>query len=119
MLILKELLKNSGQNNPFSGGLSSYALTLMVVRHIESRQTGTLGETLLSFLFDYGFSFHIEWDQIEGKPPSEYCSREKNMDDKLYSPLAFNNHGGRSPIIIDPLSASNNVSKSAYNFYYI
>ncbi len=52
------------------------------------------------------------------KPPSEYYSRDKS-DDKLYSPIPYNNHGGRSPIIIDPLSSSNNVSKSAYNFYYI
>ncbi len=62
VLVLKELLKNSGQNNPFSGGLSSYALTLMVVRHLENRPPGTLGETILSFLFDYAFVYNIEWD---------------------------------------------------------
>lgn len=120
VLVLKELIKNSGHNNPFHGGLSSYALTLMVVRHIEIRPNGSMGEMILSFLYDYGFQFNSDAETIEVKLPTEYCARDKGMfDDRVYSPMSFNNHGGRSPIIIDPLSAQNNVSKSAYNFYYI
>lgn len=79
MVVLKELIKNSGHNNPFHGGLSSYALTLMVVRHIEIRPNGSLGEMILSFLFDYGFQFNLDAETIEVKLPSEYCARDKGM----------------------------------------
>ena len=64
VLMLKELLKNSNQNDPYKGGLSSYGLTLLCISHLEKRQPSPLGETLLSFLYDYSFIYNTEIDQI-------------------------------------------------------
>jgi len=38
MFVLKQLLKASNLNNPYSGGLSSYALFLMVVSFLQSHE---------------------------------------------------------------------------------
>jgi DNA polymerase sigma len=58
LLVLKQLLKVNGLNEPFKGGMSSYGLLLMIVGFLQFRQYDipcepkhqNLGEILLDFL---------------------------------------------------------------------
>ena len=49
-MVLKQILKVDNLNDPYSGGISSYALTLMVVAYLQWLQTqgynyyGTMNE---------------------------------------------------------------------------
>jgi len=62
ILVLKQMLKVNGLNDPYKGGLSSYGLLLMIVAFIQFRklnkvkvpQTINLGNILLDFLHYYG-----------------------------------------------------------------
>jgi len=68
MMVIKQLLKVNNLNDPYSGGLSSYALTLMIVAFLQFHNMGyaknlnlnyevnldDLGTTLLQFLSFYG-----------------------------------------------------------------
>ena len=60
ILVLKQLLKASNLNNPYFGGLSSYALFLMIVSFLQSMDVPkelakvNLGRILVQFLGFYG-----------------------------------------------------------------
>ena len=60
ILVLKQFLKACSFNDPYFGGLSSYALFLMIVSFLQSQQHPkeiskvNLGRILLSFLSFYG-----------------------------------------------------------------
>ena len=63
ILVLKQMLKVNGLNNPYKGGLSSYGLLLMIVAFIQFRNLNqiqkqpkeiNLGHILLDFLHYYG-----------------------------------------------------------------
>jgi DNA polymerase sigma len=62
ILVLKQMLKVNGLNDPYKGGLSSYGLLLMIVAFIQYRkfnnvrvpQNINLGNILLDFLHYYG-----------------------------------------------------------------
>ena len=63
ILVLKQMLKVNGLNNPYKGGLSSYGLLLMIVAFIQFRNLNqiqkqpkeiNLGHNLLDFLHYYG-----------------------------------------------------------------
>ena len=64
ILVLKQLLKASSLNNPYFGGLSSYALFLLIVSYLQSHEQGkeiakvNLGKVLISFLSFYGSFDH-------------------------------------------------------------
>ena len=59
ILVLKQMLKVWGFNEPYNGGLSSYALFLMIVSFLQARNKPhdihfvNLGETLLEFMKYY------------------------------------------------------------------
>jgi non-canonical poly(A) RNA polymerase PAPD5/7 len=58
LLVLKQLLKVNGLNEPFKGGLSSYGVLLMIVGFLQQKRYDipsdpkiyNLGEILLDFL---------------------------------------------------------------------
>ena len=62
ILVLKQMLKVNGLNDPYKGGLSSYGLLLMIVSFIQFRKLCNvrnphqinLGNTLLDFLHYIG-----------------------------------------------------------------
>jgi non-canonical poly(A) RNA polymerase PAPD5/7 len=60
ILVLKHMLKVWGFNDPYHGGLSSYALFLMIVSFLQVNNKPTLlehanlGELLLDFMKYYG-----------------------------------------------------------------
>ena len=96
-------------NNPYTGGIGSYSLILMLVdciQHFYQQIEGIDdGDLLLSFLYTYGsadFPFRIDPQRPSCKAPSiiEYIDAfDKDV-----------------PLINDPLTAHNNVSKSSYLF---
>jgi hypothetical protein len=59
ILVLKQMLKVWGFNDPYTGGLSSYALFLLIVSFLQAKQTPVelhlvnLGRVLLDFLKYY------------------------------------------------------------------
>ena len=101
---LKTLLKISELNDPYNGGLSSYALILMIVNFLEKYKNinmydnNNIGNLFYQFLYFYG-----------GRLDTNY--------------IDFNNTGNNTKInkspficIIDPLNKDNNVTKSSFKF---
>ena len=60
ILVLKQYLKVCQYNDPYFGGISSYALFLMIVSYLQSQQIPkevskvNLGKLLISFFQFYG-----------------------------------------------------------------
>jgi non-canonical poly(A) RNA polymerase PAPD5/7 len=97
VLVLKEFLKISGFNDPYTGGLSSYGLILIVVSFLQERtmqfganylssESPNLGKLILDFLFYYGFYFSFNEWVIHVQSPGEKldtASHYKHMDVRL------------------------------------
>ena len=122
ILALKTLLNNGNLNNPYTGGLSSYGLILMVVSFIQSeldnekyneKSEFIVGETFLNVLGHYGIFFDYNNYVIITYPVNE---SNDNIDrDNSYS-FSPNQH---ELIIVDPLNRLNNVAKSTFQFMNI
>ena len=102
---LKTMLKITGLNDPYNGGLSSYALILMIVNFLEYQKKkkkeiskDKVGEIFYDFLFFYGGRMdtnHIDINNI-------------NNEMKINkTPFIF---------ISDPLNNKNNVTKTSYKY---
>ena len=78
LLVLKQMLKVNGLNEPFKGGLSSYGLLLMIVGFLQQKaydnicdpQSVNLGQILLEFL-QYFSNFDYKSRQIHCRKPEE------------------------------------------------
>ena len=102
---LKTMLKISGLNDPYNGGLSSYALILMIVNFLEyqklkKKETSKdkIGDLFYDFLFFYGGRMdtnHVDINNINN-----------NMKINK-TPFIF---------ISDPLNNKNNVAKASFKF---
>ena len=122
ILALKTLLNNGNLNNPYTGGLSSYGLILMVVSFIQSeidndkyneKSPNILGETFLNVLGHYGIFFDYNNYVIITYLVDD--SNENNDRDNSFS-FVPNSH---ELIIVDPLNKQNNVAKSTFQFMNI
>ena len=122
ILALKTLLNNGNLNNPYTGGLSSYGLILMVVSFIQSeidndkyneKSPNILGETFLNVLGHYGIFFDYNNYVIITYLVDE--SNDTNDRDNSFS-FVPNSH---ELIIVDPLNKQNNVAKSTFQFMNI
>ena len=79
ILVLKQMLKVNGLNEPYKGGLSSYGLLLMIVAFIQYRkfnkvrvpQNINLGNILLDFLHYYGARLQYHEYGIMCKKPGD------------------------------------------------
>ena len=102
---LKTILKISELNDPYNGGLSSYALILMIVNFLEYQKRkkkeinkDKIGQLFYDFLFFYGGRMdtnHIDINNI-------------NTNMKVNkTPFIF---------IADPLNNKNNVAKASYKY---
>ena len=122
ILALKTLLNNGNLNNPYTGGLSSYGLILMVVSFIQSEidngkynenSPTILGETFLNVLGHYGIFFDYNNYVI-----ITYLVDDTNDTSDRDNSFAFgpNSH---ELIIVDPLNKQNNVAKSTFQFMNI
>ena len=120
ILALKTLLNNGLLNNPYTGGLSSYGLTLMVVSFIQSKidsgkfksdSPEILGETFLNVLGHYGILFDFNKYIIITYPINNDIEKDNNL-------FQFNSNS-HELIIVDPLNKNNNVAKSTFQFMNI
>ena len=103
---LKTMLKISGLNDPYNGGLSSYALILMIVYFLEYQKKmkkeinkEKIGNLFYDFLFFYGGRLdtnHIDINNINNKI---------NKNPFIY--------------IADPLNNQNNVAKTSFKYIEI
>ena len=103
---LKTMLKISGLNDPYNGGLSSYALILMIVYFLEYQKKTKkeinkekIGNLFYDFLFFYGGRLdtnHIDINNINNKI---------NKNPFIY--------------IADPLNNQNNVAKTSFKYVEI
>ncbi len=111
ILALKQMLLVANMSNPYTGGVGSYSIILMLVECVQ-RFYQTLdgiddGDLLLSFFYMYGSTevpFRIDPQRPGSKKliPNDYIEVEKDV-----------------PLIIDPLTQNNNVSKSSYLFHKV
>lgn len=118
ILVLKQCLKTSNQNDPYFGGLSSYALFLMLVSYLQACNVPktiasgvNFGKLLLDFLSFYGH-FDAEATGIYTFLPNKKPDRHNHYS--LLQNFIFQNN---SVQIDDPLNYNNNVGKSSFNFY--
>ena len=113
IIALKSLLKNSNLNNPFTGGLTSYGLILMVVHYIQflmdndENEKNIIGNVFYGFLFHYGVKFDFSRYIIVSLPNS--------MNNKENNNVGINQNN-RELVIIDPLNNKNNVAKANYQY---
>ena len=101
---LKTILKVGELNDPYNGGLSSYALILMIVYFLENQKKinknigkENIGDLFYNFLFFYGGrkdTSYIDLNNINKNVISNNC-------------LVY---------ILDPLNSNNNVAKASYKF---
>ena len=105
---LKTMLKMAELNDPYNGGLSSYALILMIVYFLEFEKNNgknitidDLGNLFYDFLFFYG-----------GRKNTNYLDINQEVNEKQ----KITNYNSELFFIIDPLNNENNVAKTSYKY---
>ena len=89
ILVLKQLLKACSLNNPYFGGLSSYALFLMIVSFLQRNDYPreiskvNLGKVLINFLNYYG-SFDHENYGVSCNLPEKRNIHQLDMKQNMY-----------------------------------
>ncbi|KAK2957225.1 putative DNA polymerase sigma subunit [Blattamonas nauphoetae] len=133
IMILKAFLAKHNLNEPYKGGLGGYALSLLVVSHLQqySRNFGAnyketpSGQLLLHFFVLYG-----EMDELPAPPNDEEkfsCEKFgisvrghgrylKIPELREQKPELFPLHTNLPIFIEDPLNPSNNTSRSCFNY---
>eukprot|EP00347_Sterkiella_histriomuscorum_P020274 403338429 len=116
ILVLKQYLKVCQYNDPYFGGISSYALFLMIVSYLQSIQAPklisqvNLGHILISFFQFYG-DFQYQSYGIYTHLPGKISEKTNHY--------AIVNFLTQTVQIDDPLHVHNNVGKSSFKFYEI
>ena len=102
VLFLKFLLLQNSLNEPYHGGLGSYAIVLLVCTYLKENPTEDAGVALTGILQFYGSQFKMRTTAIsiekgfyKFKPTDEYDS---------------------CPLIVDPCEENNNVGRPSFKF---
>ena len=105
---LKTMLKMAELNDPYNGGLSSYALILMIVYFLNFEKNNgkninidNVGNLFYDFLFFYG-----------GRKDTNYLDINQEINQKQ----KIKNYNSEFFFIIDPLNKENNVAKASYKY---
>jgi len=118
VMLLKYILNHRGLNEVWTGGLGSYALTLLVVNFLQqhprlsTQNSGeNLGILLLEFFELYGRNFNYEQNGIRvrdgvGYVPIDQLREQMIVHGNKYGPLC----------IEDPLNVTNDVGRSTYQW---
>jgi len=114
ILVIKKLLAEKGLNDPFTGGLSSYALVLMVVaslnRHSDHAGPRCLGENFLDFLQLYGCEFDPEESAIRVISTSNFEAKTTVIGQR--------HHSSHEVLVVeDPVQLGNNIARSCFRFH--
>ncbi|GFS27109.1 PAP-associated domain-containing protein 5 [Elysia marginata] len=115
VMVLKQFLLQRDLNEVFTGGISSYSLTLLAISFLQlhpredtSRQNLNLGVMLIEFFELYGRNFNYLKTAIRIKNGGAYLPKEevsKEMENG-YRPSML--------CIEDPLKAGNDIGRSSY-----
>ncbi|EQC30374.1 hypothetical protein SDRG_11951 [Saprolegnia diclina VS20] len=112
MLVLKQLLLEHDLNDSYSGGLSSYALTLLLASVLRPLQLvapahrPNLGELLLHFLQLFGRDFD----------PQQWFVRSTHGGPLIPLVDGFLHGAGDVVVVEDPLRPEHNVAKASFGF---
>ncbi|CAG0889629.1 unnamed protein product [Cyprideis torosa] len=121
VMVLKQFLSQRGLNEVFTGGISSYAIVLMVASFLDvhprnhelSSPNINLGVLLLEFLELYGRVFQYDNVAIRSSEKSseyEYCTK-----DSIYAFSSKNMDSARGRLCIeDPFIRGLDVSKGSF-----
>jgi len=126
VVAFKQLIYNSRLNDPYQGGLTSYALILMIVAFLQFKslnakptdpnplalKSPNLGMLFIEFLNLYA---NLDYASLEISPflPSA------KIDRSPYSPKLEHKFDMNAIVITDPLNAMNNVARSTHKFFYL
>lgn len=132
LLVLKLFLAQRGLNNPYTGGLPSYALVVMLVHYLEyirlknksdvvhkdSYDYMTLiGKKPLGFLLHYFFFYFYCFDyskmgiKVRNRVSISLVLHKKELIEELGEEIFYS-----SPVFIcDPCERGNNLGRSAHN----
>lgn len=107
-------------NDPYQGGLTSYALVLMIVAFLQMKlmnkfqigvQSPNLGILFIQFLSWYSNLDYIN-TEIRPQPPSM----------EVFQTPFIQLQSDATPsgiLVVDPLNANNNVARSTYKFHFL
>ncbi|KAL0480508.1 Papd5, partial [Acrasis kona] len=111
-LTIKYFLRQRLLNEVFTGGVSSYATSLMIVSHLQNHlsnksehdaKTTSLGTLLLDFFALYGIYFNYS------------CVGIQVTDEGRYIPYNGFNDTHLQLYLVDPNDPTNNVSRGSFN----
>ena len=130
VLVIKHLLKVHNLNDPYSGGISSYALTLMIVAFLQfqkmycnpmhcmenyrtyEQKHEDLGYTIAQF---FHFYYHTVSKFEDYRIHPHHPDDKFNQQPTIYGRTPFSSNNEDKLEIIDPLNPKNNVGKSSFN----
>jgi non-canonical poly(A) RNA polymerase PAPD5/7 len=121
VFFLKMYLLQRGLNEPFTGGLGSFALILMLVSFFQhnggnhscpathsANDANNLGVLLLDFFKLYGKKFNYFTTAISTLGNGSYFRKPESVSSRY-----CDNPQSHVPFIVDPVDPSNNVTRSA------
>ncbi|XP_076449394.1 uncharacterized protein LOC143285846 [Babylonia areolata] len=120
VLVLKQFLLQRDLNEVFTGGISSYSLTLLAISFLQLhrreeavKEGANLGVLLVEFFELYGRTFNYMRTGIRIKNGGAYIPKDdivKEME---------NGHRPALMCIEDPLNAGNDIGRSSYGAIYV
>eukprot|EP01004_Peranema_trichophorum_P009643 NODE_838_length_2318_cov_24.240547_g713_i0.p1 GENE.NODE_838_length_2318_cov_24.240547_g713_i0~~NODE_838_length_2318_cov_24.240547_g713_i0.p1 ORF type:complete len:517 (-),score=57.10 NODE_838_length_2318_cov_24.240547_g713_i0:767-2260(-) len=114
IIVLKAFLRAADLNNVYTGGLSSYTITLLVISFLqmhpyykvkEQRERYALSDLLIDFFAFYGKDFNYHSTTISLLNGGKYCPKRPHWEDPEKPYLLS---------IIDPLNPTNDVSRGSF-----
>lgn len=120
VILLKYILNCRGLNEVWTGGLGSYALTLLVVNFFQQHprekakdKDENLGTLLLEFFELYGRHFNHEQNGIQVRNEVGYVPIDRLREQMI----AMSGNKRYGPLCIeDPLNQTNDVGRSTYHW---
>eukprot|EP00602_Paraphysomonas_sp_CaronLab_P013170 CAMPEP_0185042476 /NCGR_PEP_ID=MMETSP1103-20130426/42376_1 /TAXON_ID=36769 /ORGANISM="Paraphysomonas bandaiensis, Strain Caron Lab Isolate" /LENGTH=1180 /DNA_ID=CAMNT_0027582561 /DNA_START=624 /DNA_END=4166 /DNA_ORIENTATION=- len=124
VLVMKQFLQEKGLHDPFTGGLSSYAVTIMVASIIhphalERPETKPdLGTMLLSFLRRFGTRFDTRRHAVVLSINGPFAPLAPGMAPAHVPRVGTPNYWRPAdPVVVtDPLDSQNNLGRSCFGF---
>lgn len=111
VLIIKFLLSYYKLNETFTGGIGSYALTLLVLFHVQMHPGLEAGELLTSFFYEFGFKFDYENTGISILGGPHTFSKKERGWFQAYQPFLLS--------LEDPALPENDVGRGSFNMFRI
>ncbi|KAL7719238.1 PAP-associated domain-containing protein [Entamoeba marina] len=105
VLFLKYLFLQNSCNEPYKGGIGSYAIVLLVCTYLKTTKTDDLGVALLGILRYYGYKFDCRQTGVSIEHGYYRLTKLNYQDNTLY--------------IDDPCDYNNNVGRSTYKFKHV